>query len=200
MKLAKLPGRPRSFDADQALQRALTVFWRKGYEGASLTDLTRAMRINRPSLYAAFGNKEELFRKVLARYLTGLEGAFREALTQPTARGVVAHLLENMFEAAGEAKNPRGCLIVKSAATCGDASSALRDEMLARRAAGFTALRARFQRARTEGDLPADASPADLARYVSTISYGLALESAHGATTAELRKTIDLILKLWPSR
>src|SRR5437867_6950274 len=86
-------GRPREFDAEKALDRALKVFWRKGYEGASLPDLTRAMRINRPSLYAAFGNKEALFRKVIERYAEGPAGYVREALDGPTARAVAERLL-----------------------------------------------------------------------------------------------------------
>ena len=81
-------GRPRAFDIDKALDRALKVFWRKGFEGASLHDLTRAMGINRPSLYAAFGNKEALFRRALDRYDSGPAGYVHEALEEPTARAV----------------------------------------------------------------------------------------------------------------
>src|SRR5882757_8313605 len=91
--LAKPAGRPRSFELDKALDSALQVFWRKGYEGASLSDLTTAMGINRPSLYAAFGDKEALFRKVLDRYAEGPGGHARKALDEPTSRGVVAKLL-----------------------------------------------------------------------------------------------------------
>src|SRR3989441_4990422 len=87
-------GRPRTFDTDKALDKALKVFWRKGYEGASLPDLTAAMGINRPSLYAAFGNKEALFKKAVERYSTGPAGFFSQALAQPTARAVVERLLK----------------------------------------------------------------------------------------------------------
>ena len=85
-------GRPREFDVDKALDLALQVFWRKGYEGASMADLTEAMGITKPSLYAAFGNKEELFRKALDRYVDGPGGYFQVALAKPTARAVVEHL------------------------------------------------------------------------------------------------------------
>src|SRR5262245_63511915 len=104
-------GRPREFDTEEALDAALEVFWRKGYEGASLPDLTEAMGINRPSLYAAFGNKEELFRRVVARYIEGPGTCVREALALPTARAAAAALLEATIDIVTDAKNPRGCLL-----------------------------------------------------------------------------------------
>src|SRR5438876_10012648 len=111
-------GRPREFDLDQALDAALKVFWRKGYEGASLPALTRAMGINRPSLYAAFGNKESLFRKAVERYNAGPGAFFREALKAPTARGVVERLLRGAAEKQANPRAPHGCLIVHAALTC----------------------------------------------------------------------------------
>src|SRR5438105_12548238 len=105
-------GRPRSFDAAKALDKAMKIFWRKGYEGTSLPDLTRAMGINRPSLYAAFGNKEALFRKALHRYTEGPAAFFRTALEAPTARAVVNGLLGGASDAHAAPRNPRGCLIV----------------------------------------------------------------------------------------
>src|SRR6476659_10064183 len=86
------PGRPRAFDPDAALERTMHVFWAKGYEGASLSDLTRAMRINRPSLYAAFGNKEQLFRNVLDRYIDGPLAYFGKALAAPKARDAIEQI------------------------------------------------------------------------------------------------------------
>src|SRR6187431_311201 len=113
-------GRPRAFDRDQALELALDVFWRKGYEGASLSDLTEAMGINRPSLYAAFGNKEELFRKALDRYGEGPASYVAQALAEPTARLVIEKLLTAGASLLGDPKNPRGCLAVQAALCCGD--------------------------------------------------------------------------------
>src|SRR5947209_1649325 len=158
-------GRPRAFDADQALDRALKVFWRKGYEGASLPDLTKAMGINRPSLYAAFGNKEALFRKALDRYAEGPGAFVRSALAEPTARAVAERLLEGSIDLVTEPGNPRGCLMVQGALACGQASESVRRELVARRAAAEEAVCERFEQARADGDLPADASPADLAGY-----------------------------------
>jgi AcrR family transcriptional regulator len=192
-------GRPRSFDCEKALDQALQVFWKNGYEGASLADLTQAMGINRPSLYAAFGNKEALFRKALARYMSGSNPDMSEALAAPTARGVVKRFLGALVDCMSDPKKPRGCLVVRSLFSCGEESNVLRDELLSQRAAGFAALRARFKRARAEGDLPPEADPADLARYVSALCYGMALESANGATRAELRRLVELALRNWPA-
>src|SRR5439155_8527040 len=105
------PGRPRAFDPDAALERAMHVFWAKGYEGASLSDLTRAMRINRPSLYAAFGNKEQLFRKVRDRYVNGPLADFGKALAAPKARDVIEQIFFGAAEMAGDPRLPAGCLM-----------------------------------------------------------------------------------------
>src|SRR5437763_11691981 len=115
-------GRPRAFDVDAALAQALRVFWAKGYEGASLADLTEAMGINRPSLYAAFGNKEELFRRALDLYAHGPASAYRRALEEPTARRVVARMLCATVEMTTDPANPPGCLFVQGALACGEQS------------------------------------------------------------------------------
>src|SRR5205823_4335567 len=140
-------GRPREFDMDKALDRALKVFWRKGYEGASLPDLTKAMGINRPSLYAAFGNKEALFRKVLDRYVEGPAAYVRAALNEPTARAVAERLLAGAIDLLADPRNPRGCLMVQGALACGDATDSVRRELVARREAREIAVRRRSARA-----------------------------------------------------
>jgi len=193
------PGRPREFDIDKALGRALFVFWRKGYEGASLADLTKAMGINRPSLYAAFGNKEALFRKAIDRYIEGPASHVRESLKQPTARDVVECLFYRSIDLITGSRNPRGCFLVQSALACGDTSACVRREMAKRRASGEALLRERFERALAEGDLPVDTAPADLARYVTTVSHGMAVQAAGGATRDELRKVAEMALRAWPT-
>src|SRR5438128_8667122 len=162
-------GRPRSFDPDTALDRAMHVFWAKGYEGASLSNLTRAMRINRPSLYAAFGNKEQLFRKVLDRYVDGPLAYFGKALTAPNARDVIEQIFFGAARMASDPRLPAGCLMVQGALACGDAAGSVQKEVAARRAASEVALRRRLQRAKRQGDLPPSADPAELARYVMTV-------------------------------
>src|SRR5437016_6245784 len=127
---ARPRGRPRAFDCDQALDRALQLFWEKGYEGTSLSDLTRALGINRPSLYAAFGNKEALFQKVLDRYVGGPASFVREALNEPTARAVAERLLRDAAEAQTDPCHPRGCLLVHGALTCGAEADPVRRELV----------------------------------------------------------------------
>ena len=174
-------GRPRAFDPDAALERAMHVFWAKGYEGASLSNLTRAMRINRPSLYAAFGNKEELFRKVLDRYMDGPLAYFRKALAAPKARDVIEQIFFGAAQMAGDPRIQAGCLMVQGALAVGDAAGSVRKQAAGRRAASEVALRRRFQQAKREGDLPKDANPGDLAGYVMTVVRGMAVQSAGGA-------------------
>src|SRR5262249_50691368 len=159
---------------------ALRIFWRKGYEGASLPDLTKAMGINRPSLYAAFGNKEALFRKAIDRYIDGPACHMREALEQPTAREVAQRMLEGGIDLLTQSGNPGGCFMVQSAWACGDAAESIRRELVKRRAEGQAALRERFERAIQDGDLSAKADPAELARFIFVISHGMAIQAAGG--------------------
>jgi AcrR family transcriptional regulator len=191
-------GRPRGFCVDQALERALHVFWRKGYEGTSLSDLTQAMGINRPSLYAAYGNKETLFRKALDRYAQGGDAFFGRSLAQPTARAVAEHLLLSAADALTCPENPSGCFMVRCALSTGDAGDAIRQELVKRRAHLETMLRRRLQRAKTEGDLPAPAQPADLARYMMTVHQGMSVQAAGGANRAQLRRVARTALNAWP--
>jgi AcrR family transcriptional regulator len=191
-------GRPRAFDPDAALERAMHVFWAKGYEGASLSNLTRAMRINRPSLYAAFGNKEELFRKVLDRYVDGPLAYFGKALATPRARDVVEQIFFGAARMASDPKLPAGCLMVQGALACGDAAGSVQKETAARRTASEVALRRRLQRAKREGDLPKNTDPAELARYVMTVLQGMAVQGANGTGRDQLRRVAQIALRAWP--
>jgi AcrR family transcriptional regulator len=192
-------GRPRAFDVDKALDCALKVFWRKGYEGTSLPDLTKAMGINRPSLYAAFGNKEELFRKALDRYAEGPAAFVRESLEKPTAREVVERFLNGSAELLTDPCNPCGCLAVQGALACGETADPIRQELISRRAATEAALRERLERAKSTGDLPPDADPADLARFVATVSHGMAVQAASGASREDLQRIVHVALRAWPA-
>jgi AcrR family transcriptional regulator len=193
-------GRPRGFDADEALGRALEVFWRQGYEGASLTDLTEAMGITRTSMYAAYGNKEELFRRALERYTLGPASYGLRALEEPTARAVAEHVLLGAVQATTRPDRPAGCLCVQGALATGEGGQAAHDALVAWRRDGEEALRARFARAREEGDLPVGSDPSLLARYISVVVYGIAVQAATGVPGEDLRRIIDLALQAWPTR
>jgi AcrR family transcriptional regulator len=191
-------GRPRTFCTEKALDVALKVFWRKGYEGTSLDDLTEAMGISRPSLYCAYGSKEQLFRMALDRYVGGAAEFYGEAIGQPTARGVAERFLRGTADALTDPCHPPGCLAVQGALSCGEAADPIRRELNARRAAAEATLRDRFERARAEGDLSPDDDPADLARYLATMTQGMAVQAAGGASRDELRRVAETALRAWP--
>jgi len=192
-------GRPRAFDIDQALDSALQVFWQKGYEGATLPDLTAAMGINRPSLYAAFGNKEALFRKVIDRYMEGPAAYVRAALNVATARAVAQRLLDGAVELLTDPQHPGGCLMVQGALACGEDADCIRKELASHRLAAEMVVRERFERAHTEGDLPANAVPADLARYIVTVVRGMAVQAAGGSNRDELQSVARVAMRAWPT-
>ncbi|MFJ9119073.1 TetR/AcrR family transcriptional regulator [Streptomyces sp. NPDC102394] len=191
-------GRPRGFDVEAALDRAVEVFWRQGYEGASLTDLTEAMGVNRTSMYAAFGNKEELFHRAVARYAEADMAYAREALTAPTAYEVVESFLRANADALTRADRPSGCLSVQGALAEGGDSGRIARFLADSRLAGERALAHRLARAVEDGDLPAETDPHALARYVMVVSEGNAVHAAAGATRAALHATVDIALRAIP--
>jgi len=192
-------GRPREFDLDRALDHALEVFWRNGYEGASIAELTEAMGINPPSLYAAFGNKEELFRKALERYVAQYARYWDDALAAPTARGMVEHLLREAANFLSDECNPRGCLMVRSVVSCGDAAEAIQQQLAAQRSEAEARVRARLERAKDEGLMPPDLDPGDFARYIMAVMEGMAVRAAGGAGRQELERIAEMALRMWPA-
>ena len=191
-------GRPRTFDENQALESALKVFWQKGFEGASLKDLTKAMGINRPSMYAAFGNKEQLFRKALDRYVQARACYIRDALAEPTARGAAKRMLDGAVTLLSDKKHPRGCMIVSGALACGDDAEPVRRELVARRKLSESLLRTRFEQALRDKDLPDDCDPADLARYLVTVVHGMSIQAASGTDKTQLRRVAELAMRTFP--
>ncbi|WP_285102112.1 TetR/AcrR family transcriptional regulator [Promicromonospora sp. MEB111] len=190
-------GRPREFDIDVALDRALRVFWQRGYEGSSLTDLTGAMGITKTSMYAAFGNKEQLFRKALDLYTAGPASYASRALAEPTARAVVDAWLHGAARATTLPDSPHGCLGVQAALVSGDGGRGAHDVLVAWRQAGGRMLEERFGRAVEEGDLPADADPGRLARYVMSVAFGIAVQAATGVDREQLEEVADMALQGW---
>lgn len=190
-------GRPREFDTEKALDIALLLFWRHGYEGTSLAALTEAMGINMPSLYAAFGNKEELFKKVLDRYIQKPASYLPKALNDPTARGAVEKLLQGAIDMVMDRNHPDGCMLVQGALASGPQAEPARKELNRRRAGAEAAVRRRLERALEEGDLPASADPVRLARYMITVIWGMSVQAAGGATRAQLKEVAEMALRSW---
>ena len=197
---AAVRGRPREFCVDSALTAALRVFWSKGFEGASLTDLTEAMGITRPSLYAAFGNKEELFRKALDLYEKEKLAYVGAALEAPTARGVAERLLYGALHMQTTGTDPKGCLGVISSVACGAEAESIKAEVIARRASANAALEKRMVRAKADGDLPEGIDPYSLVRYLNAVTQGLCVQAGSGASAGELRALVETTLALWPGR
>jgi AcrR family transcriptional regulator len=197
-KLLKRAGRPRGFDYDQALDRAMHVFWRKGFEGTSLNDLTAAMGIQPASLYKAFGNKRALFEKALARYLAGPVAFVHDALNEPTALAVADRILRRTAEFLTEGRSRLGCMTIQAALASGVEGEPIRRKLIALRVKEQDALRRRFERAKSEGDLPNDADAADLARLITALYQGMTVQAINGASREDLLRLSDTALRIWP--
>lgn len=191
------PGRERRFDSDSALDAAMKVFWTKGFNGASLTDLTEAMGITRPSLYAAFGSKEALFFKALDLYQCLSRDYIMAALHEPTARGVFEALIRGTLKTQLTEGQPRGCLMVLNAMQGDDEAQPIRNEILKRQAMGREMLAARFERAKREGDVLATINIEGLVRLIQSLMNGILIQGAAGASADELSALADSSLTMW---
>jgi AcrR family transcriptional regulator len=199
MKSGKPRGRPRSFDREQALEQAMEVFWNKGFEATSIADLTAAMGINPPSLYAAFGDKEKLFLQAVERY-TSRRGECCPYGNEPTARGAVRKLLTYMAEELSSSGHPRGCMMVMAAATSAGSSRHMQAILAQKRAGGRAHLKARIERGIQEGDVPAGTNAAELADFYSSLMAGMSLLARDGATRKSLLATVENAMRLFPTR
>ncbi len=193
-------GRHREFCVETALDAALCVFWRKGYEGTSYADLTEAIGVERPALYSAFGNKEALFRRVLARYNERYLGYLPEAIELPTARQVAAHFLRGAVELNTRFPDHRGCLGVNGVLAGSDDAEPIRQALIEYRANGEAMLRARFERAKAEGDLPETADWTALAAYIMAVTHGLAVQAKAGFGREALQAVAEQAMAGWPEK
>jgi AcrR family transcriptional regulator len=196
----KQRGRPPAFDHEQALEKAMHVFWARGYEGASMSDLTEALGVNKPSIYGAFGSKEELFRKTLQRYVEGPAAFVGASLQEPTAYRVAEFLLMSAARFLAGKDHPAGCMVTQGALACGPGAEIIKQELATSRNNFVSVLTERFARAQAEQDLPEDADPAALARLLATMHQGMAVQAASGASEEELLGVASLVLESWPGK
>jgi AcrR family transcriptional regulator len=195
---AMAKGRPRGFDADEMLDKVVNVFWQHGYEGTSMATLMAATGLNKPSLYAAFGSKEDLFRSALERYWQRQGELTRKHLDEPDARTGVERMLLALVDIQTQPGLPHGCLAVHGGLVGSAASATIRDELRARQAALQTAVQNRLTRAQADGELAASVDVADLARYLTIVGQGAAVQAAGGATREELRRVVSMAMRAWP--
>ena len=198
MEKVAVRGRPREFDVEEALAAALRVFWTKGYEGASLTDLTEAMGITRPSLYAAFGNKEALFKQALDLYENEKLAYVGAALAAPTAKGVAERLLEGTI--ANVTSECPGCLGVIASVSCRSPDSPIQQDVRELARTTRAAMVDRMQRAIDEGDFIVPVEAEAMTQYLMAVLQGLAVQASGGASREQLRQVADATLAIWPGR
>ena len=198
-KPAKPRGRPLSFDRERALEQAMHVFWQRGYEAASVSELTAAMGITAPSLYTAFGDKEHLFLEAIERYANGPGAGFPAALEEePTAYDAIRRLLLEAAEELTAANHPRGCMISMAATNCSEASAHIQAALVKRREAGNTGIRCRIECGMGRGELPAETCSVSLADFYSTVYRGMAMQAADGASRETLVAVAEAAMRAWP--
>jgi AcrR family transcriptional regulator len=185
-------GRPRTFDEDEALERAVEVFWRQGYEGTSINDLTAAMGVKKPSLYAVYGGKADLFKRVVAHYAEHDMAYVRTALQETTALMVIKRFLRENVLALTREDKPSGCLSIQGGLSCSQENQEIADFLSGSRLAGEKAFADRFRAAIEDGDLPGTVEPDALARLVMMISEGQAVHAAAGVPRAALQQSAEL--------
>ena len=194
-------GRPRGFDRDEALDKALLLFWSRGFEATSISDLTSAMRITPPALYSAYGDKKKLFLEAVERYERRVGCFAHKALTEePTAEAAIGCLLHGAVDAFAKPRWPKGCLVVLGATNCAVDSSDISAALAERRKNAEMAVRARISAGQTAAELADDTDVDALTGTVTATLYGLAVKAKDGASRAQLHKIVDQFMRAWPSR
>ena len=192
-------GRPRAFDPDAALRKALDVFWERGYEGTSMNDLVEAMGIASASIYAAFGSKAELFRRTMGLYgATRGEPPRRALREQPTARGAIEAMLRATADEITRPDDPHYCMLILAAPTGAVENHEVREFLAGGRRAMLAEIRARLERGAADGDLTASPATLDaIARYYATVVQGLSIQARDGASRAELETIVTCAMAAW---
>jgi AcrR family transcriptional regulator len=195
----KQRGRPRSFDRDTALEKALRAFWEHGYETTSIADLTRAMGIAAPSLYSAFGDKRTLFEEVVETYVRRYGGFIGRALAEePTARGAIERVLREAAAEYTAPGRPSGCLVINAAVNAAPASAEVAEALRVMREENARAFASRIRVGVAAGELPADTDASALARFVASVLQGMSQQSRDGAGREELEAVAATAMRAWP--
>lgn len=200
--MARERGRPRTFDIDYALDRAVEVFWKHGFQDASMQELTEAMGLSKPSLYAAFGDKEALYLKTLERYVALLIERHAAALNdEADGRRALESFLRSLALMLADPALPGGCFIINGTADCGGSTIPASVEQALRMAlqGSETLMLARLRQAQRDGDLGSAASPEALAAMFGSQIAGLAVLAKSGAKVAKLNTVIDTVMAVWPA-
>lgn len=188
-------GRPIGFDKDAALEAAMLLFWKRGFEGTSMADLTRAMGLSPSSIYAAFGDKYALFSLAVKRYMESRAQYATKALEEPTLEGVIRALFDNRVAFLTTPGHPPTCMTLAGAMGCSVDATPARDLMTEIRKRNEVAMKKRFLEARRSGELSKDINVDDFARYLSSILAGLSIQAANGSTKAELKRISRMALR-----
>lgn len=198
---ARKRGRPRILDREIGLEAAARLFWERGYEGTSIADLTRAMGVTPPSLYAMFGSKEELYRQALDHTIERESKRRCEALQgEMSAYDALAFYLYDVAQGITDPENPSGCIISTAVLQHAEENETVARDVAARREMAIQFIKARFERAVCEGELPAGTDTDSLARFYSAVVQGMSAQACDGACTVRLKRLADIALSAWPGK
>ncbi|WP_139671923.1 TetR/AcrR family transcriptional regulator [Pseudomonas sp. F16(2018)] len=195
-----MAGRPREFDKQQALRKAMRLFWEHGYEGTSMSALVSALGIASARIYAAFGSKQQLFEEAVALY-ESTEGGFADrALALPDIYQALARMLEDAISTYTRANEPRGCLVVSAASGVAPDNLAVQQWLSGHRRQRTESIIERLRQARDQGQLPADTQAEALGHFYATFLHGISVQARDGVPGEDLRSASRQALTLLPSR
>jgi AcrR family transcriptional regulator len=204
MKPVELPrkkriGRPRTFDPDVALDKAMRLFWRRGYEATSMSELIAEMGMTPSSIYSVFGDKAALYRQAAERYWAGPSSYSRDIYAaEPTAKLAIGKVLRAAARAMVDPSQPPGCMVALSAINCSEENGKIQEMMSDYRERSEQAMKERIQRGIDEGDVPRDADAAALAGYFSSVIYGMSIKARDGASVTAMTSIAEAAMKAWP--
>ena len=192
------PGRPRGFDREAALHAAMMLFWKQGFDGTSYNDLTKATGMSKPTIYATFGDKVELFRKAMVLYAEQATAVYQQALKKPTAREAVEACLRLARGLNATTDEPKVCFLVQGALTGSADTQELRDELGSLQRQATLLLQKRLEQGKCKGELPSNANTKVMAEYFTSVVTGLSVQASNGAVGRDLSQVVEMAMGSWP--